>query len=104
MRIGLAGAGFGLHQAAVYSLAMRRAAPEHAGSGSAVLAVAQTLGTPLSITFGMMIFTWRKDSALDAGVLATDAFVGAFQDAYMAAAVIALLAGLVVVSFRKRSA
>ena len=104
MRIGLAGAGFGLHQAAVYSLAMRRASPKHAGSGSAVLAVAQTLGTPLSITFGMMIFTWRKDSALDAGAVATDAFVGAFQDAYLAAAVVALLAGLVVVRFRKRTA
>ena len=105
IRIGLAGAGFGLHQAAVYSLAMRRAAPEHAGAGSAVLAVAQTLGTPLSITFGMVIFTWREDSALDAGLSASDAFVGAFQDAYYAAAAVAVLAGLVVViTARKRSA
>jgi MFS family permease len=104
IRIGLAGTGFGLHQAAVYSLAMRRAAPEHAGAGSAVLAVAQTLGTPLSITFGMAIFTWREDIALDAGVSASDAFVGAFQDAYLAAAAVAVLAGLVVVTFRRRPA
>ncbi len=104
VRVALAGVGFGLHQAAVYSLAMRKTRPEHAGSGSAVLAVAQTLGTPLSITFGMAIFTWRKDSALDAGAIATDAFVGAFQDAYLAAAAVAVLAGLVVVSVRKQTA
>ena len=104
MRVAVAGIGFGLHQAAVYSLAMRKARPEHAGAGSAVMAVAQTLGTPLSITLGMAVFTWRKDSALDAGVLATDAFVGAFQDAYMAAAAVALLAGLVVISLRKTPA
>jgi hypothetical protein len=102
MRVGLAGVGFGLHQAAVYSLAMRKTAPEHAGAGSAVMAVAQTLGTPLSIAFGMVIFTWRKDDAIDAGVLATDAFVGAFHDAYLAAAVIAVLAGLVVVTVRRK--
>ncbi len=103
MRIAVAGVGFGMHQAAVYSLAMRRAAPEHASAGSAVLAVAQTLGTPLSITFGMVIFTWRQEIALDAGVQATDAYVGAFHDAYLAAAAVAVLAGLVVVSFWRRA-
>ena len=104
MRVGIAGVGFGLHQAAVYSLAMRKTRPEHAGAGSAVLAVAQTIGTPLSISFGMVIFTWRKDDAIDAGVLATDAFVGAFHDAYLAAAVVAVLAGLVVMSVRRQRA
>ncbi len=68
-----------------------------------MLAVAQTLGTPLSITFGMVIFTWRQEIALDAGVQATDAFVGAFHDAYLAAAAVAVLAGLVVVSFWRRA-
>ncbi|MCH8816483.1 MAG: MFS transporter [Chloroflexi bacterium] len=104
VRVGLAGAGFGLHQAAVYSLAMRRTRPDHAGAGSAVMAVAQTIGAPLSITFGMAIFTWREDLALRAGIGATDAFVGAFHDAYLAAAVVAVLAGLVVVTVRRRGA
>ena len=103
MRIAVAGIGFGLHQAAVYSLAMRKMRPEHAGAGSSVLAVSQTIGTPLSITFGMAIFTWREEIALNAGGLTTEAFVTAFHDAYIAAAAVAVLAGLVVVSIRKKS-
>ena len=102
MRIALAGFGFGLHQAAVYALAMRRTRPEHAGAGSAVMAVAQTIGVPLSIAFGTAIFTWREDLALRAGIETTDAFIGAFQDAYIAAAVVAVLAGLVVMRVRTR--
>lgn len=104
LRVGLAGTGFGLHQAAVYSLAMRRTRPENAGAGSAVLAVAQTIGTPLSIAFGMVIFNWREGRALEAGIGVTDSFVGAFQDAYLAAAAVAVLAGLVVVAVRRRDA
>ncbi|MDA1257529.1 MAG: MFS transporter [Chloroflexi bacterium] len=104
VRVGVAGLGFGLHQAAVYSLAMRRTRPEHAGASSAMLAVAQTIGVPLSIAFSTSIFRWREDRALDAGIGTADAFVGAFHDAYIAAAVVAVFAGLVVVTFRRRSA
>lgn len=100
-RVVLAGAGFGVHQAAVYSLTLRHTRPEHAGAGSAVLAVAQTVGTPLSIAFGTAVFAWRESVSLGRGEGATEAFVSAFGDAYLAAAAIALLAGFVVLSFTR---
>ena len=54
------GIGFGTHQAAVYALTMRRTDTAHAGSASAALAVAQTLGTVLSIAVMTSLLTWQE--------------------------------------------
>ncbi len=54
------GLGFGGHQAAVYALTMRRTAAEHAGSASASLAVAQTVGTVTSIAVLTSLLAWRE--------------------------------------------
>ncbi len=80
---------------------MRHTRPEHAGAGAAVLAVAQTIGTPLSITFGTAIFAWREGLALRAGMGGSEAFVDAFRGAYLGAAAVALLAGVIVIRMRR---
>ena len=90
------GFGFGIHQAAVYSLTLRGTPSEHAGATSAALTVSQTVGTVLSIALMTSLVTWRQESY-------GSTFVEAYQFVYVAAAVIAVLSGIIVVRFRQQS-
>lgn len=91
------GLGFGMHQAAVYALTLRRAPSEHAGATSAALTVSQTIGTVLSIALMTSILSWQQSS--NGG-----SFVEAYRFAYLTAAIIAVTAGLIVLKLpRKRS-
>jgi MFS family permease len=91
--VAITGLGFGGHQAAVYALTLRRTESRHAGAASAALAVAQTIGTVLSIAVLTSLLAWqesRSESISD---------VGQFLDAYSivlpVAAIITLAGGLV---------
>jgi MFS family permease len=83
------GFGFGIHQAAVYALTLRGAPSEHAGAASAALSVSQTIGTVLSIALMTTLLNWQQST--NGG-----SFVDAYRFSYIAAAGIAVLAGLVV--------
>ena len=101
--VALLGLGFGIHQAAVYALTMRKIPIQHAGSSSAMLAVTQTVGTVCSITLMTSILNWRHQTALGSNGDEISAFVTAFHDTYLIAASVALVAALVVVhKFRYR--
>jgi len=88
------GLGFGMHQAAVYTLTLRGAPSEHTGATSAALTVSQTLGTVLSIALMTSLFNWQQSSN-DAS------FAEAYKFTFFVGAVIAVLAGVVVLKKRR---
>jgi len=96
LRVALVGFGFGFHQGAVYALTMRATPKEHAGAGSAMLAVAQTVGTVASIAIMTSILAWRQDAAAP-GLSETGAFLAGYRYAYLVAAGVAVAAGAAVV-------
>ena len=83
------GFGFGIHQAAVYSLTLRGTPSRHAGASSAALSVSQTIGTVLSIALMTTLLNWQQSA--NGG-----SFIEAYRFSYIAAAGIAVLAGAVV--------
>jgi MFS family permease len=83
------GFGFGIHQAAVYSLTLRGAPSEHTGATSAALTVSQTIGTVLSIALMTSLLSWQQ--TVNGG-----SFVEAYRVSYIAAAGVAVLAGVIV--------
>ena len=91
--VAILGLGFGGHQAAVYALTLRRAETRNAGAASAALAVAQTLGTVLSIAVMTSLLGWQqgRSESISGG--------GQFLDAYGVvlpiAAITTLVGGLV---------
>jgi len=97
VRAGFIGLAFGIHQSSVYALTMRRVQSQMAGAASATLAVTQTIGTVISVSIGTMIFSWREDAALERGLSEAGAFIDAYGDAFLVAAAVAVLAGVVVI-------
>ncbi len=83
------GFGFGIHQAAVYALTLRGTPSEHVGAASAALSVSQTVGTVLSIALMTTLLNWQQ--SVNGG-----SFVDAYRFSYIAAAGIAVLAGVIV--------
>jgi MFS family permease len=83
------GFGFGIHQAAVYSLTLRGTPSRHVGASSAALSVSQTIGTVLSIALMTTLLNWQQSA--NGG-----SFIEAYRFSYIAAAGIAVLAGAVV--------
>ncbi len=100
LAVAVMGLGFGAHQAAVYALTLRRADSGHAGSASAALAVAQTLGTVTSIAVMTSLLAWREgksDAASDAGM-----FLDAYGVVLPVAAVVTLVGGtLAMIGYRQ---
>ena len=94
----LAGLGFGVHQAAAYSLTLRDVRPAHAGPAAATLAVTQTVGTAASIAIMTSLLAWR--SRVHAG--ASDPFLASYSDIYMVSAALTLLAGVAAVALSRR--
>lgn len=88
------GLGFGMHQAAVYALALRGTPSEHAGATSAALTVSQTIGTVLSIALMTSLISWHQSSN-------GSSFVEAYRVAYFVAAGVAVVSGLIVLEFRR---
>jgi MFS family permease len=86
------GAGFGVHQAAVYALTLRSVNGRNAGGASAALAVAQTLGTVTSIAVMTTTLSWRESSHIASG--STNSFLGAYGDVMIIAAAVTLAGGL----------
>ena len=84
------GVGFGAHQAAVYALTLRGTAPEHAGSTAAGLAVSQTIGTVDSIALMTSLLNWQQS-------INERSFAEAYQNLYLIAGGIAVLAGAIVI-------
>ncbi len=83
------GLGFGIHQAAVYALALRAAPQDHAGAASAALSVTQTIGTVLSIALMTSLLNWRMSAG--------DTFFDeAYRFSFVTASAIAMAAGLIV--------
>lgn len=91
--VAITGFGFGAHQAAVYALTLRRAETQYAGAASAALAVAQTVGTVLSIAVMTSLLAWqegRSESTSDTGQ-----FLDAYGIVLPIAAITTLAGGLV---------
>ncbi len=84
------GFGFGIHQAAVYTLSLRNVRSSATGSASASLTVSQTVGTVLSIAVMTSLLSWRQDST-------SASFLDAYRFTYFVAAAVALASGLIVV-------
>ena len=84
------GVGFGAHQAAVYALTLRGTAPEHAGSTAAGLTVSQTIGTVVSIALMTSLLNWQQS-------INERSFAEAYQNLYLIAGGIAMLAGAIVI-------
>ncbi len=99
---GVLGLGFGIHQAAVYALTMRRTPAEFSGSASSALAVAQTVGTVTSIAVMTSLLTWqqgRSDALTDSG-----AFLDAYGVVIPIAALVTLAGGIMAIGGRWQSA
>lgn len=98
MRIGVAGFGLGLFQAAAYTLALAALAPNRLGTGSGALSLAQATGAVVSVAVGGLVFALRTDDHTAALALAgfaggdasRDALAMAFQDTFRIAALVAL--------------
>ncbi len=103
LRVAVIGFGFGFHQGAVYVLTMRATPRERAGASSAMLAVAQTIGTVASIAIMTTLLAWRQDSA-GPGLTDAEAFLAGYRDTYLVAAGVAVAAGAVVLRFARRPA
>ena len=84
------GVGFGAHQAAVYALTLRGTPPEHSGSTAAGLTVSQTIGTVVSITLMTSLLNWQQS-------FNERSFAEAYQNLYLIAGGIAVLAGAIVI-------
>ncbi|MQG37877.1 MAG: MFS transporter [SAR202 cluster bacterium] len=84
------GVGFGAHQAAVYALTLRGTPTEHAGSTAAGLTVSQTIGTVVSIALMTSLLNWQQS-------ISGRTFVEAYQNLYLIAGGIAVLAGAIVI-------
>jgi MFS family permease len=100
----LLGFGFGAHQAAVYALTLRHTAPEQAGAASAALAVAQTVGTVMSIAIMTSLFSWRVGQSGSAP--GSGQFLDAYGVVLPVAAAVTLAGGLVALitaGLRRRS-
>jgi MFS family permease len=90
------GFGFGIHQAAVYALTLRGTPSEHTGAISAALTVSQTIGTVLSIALMTSLINWQQSSN-------GSTFVEAYRFTYFIAAGIAVVAGVIVLKFHRKS-
>ena len=84
------GLGFGIHQAAVYALTLRRVPSQHSGVTSAALTVSQTIGTVLSIAIVTSIINWRLS-------VPETSFAEAYKFANFLMALVAIIAGLIVI-------
>jgi hypothetical protein len=93
---GLLGLGFGVHQAAVYTLTLRKTGPPHAGAASATMAVTQTVGTVTSIAVMTSLLAWQQTPG--AGVNEDGGFLTAFRPVMLIAAAVTAAGGLVVAS------
>ena len=92
--VGLLGFGFGIHQAAVYALTLRRADSRFAGSASAALAVAQTVGTVLSISIMTSVLASRERLYAAEHPL-SPAFLPAYSEVLVIAAIVTAVGGLI---------
>mgnify|MGYP001209706063 FL=1 len=84
------GLGFGIHQAAVYALTLRKVPSQHSGVTSAALTVSQTIGTVISIAIMTSIINWRLS-------IPETSFVEAYKFAHFIVALVAIIAGLIVI-------
>ena len=94
----IVGLGFGIHQAAAYSLTLRDVRPDHAGPAAATLAVTQTVGTAASIAIMTSMLAWRERVHIGA----LDPFQSSYSDIYLVSAILTLLAGAAAVVFSLR--
>lgn len=109
--IGLVGMALGVLQASTYTLALSRVAAERMGTASGALILGRSTGVVLAVAgFGALVPA-RSDAfvpellAAGIGPLAarTEAFVAAFQEAFLLGAAVALLAaGLSLLAWRRR--
>ena len=100
VRIGIVGLGYGVFQAAVYSLLVKSLPSGRFGTGAGSMSLAQAMGSVVAVALGGFFFALRTDdhtAALAAGqvagaaVVEVDALVLAFQDTFRVAAVTATL-------------
>ena len=101
--VALLGFGFGIHQASVYALTLRRTDTRYAGSASAALAVAQTVGTVLSISIMTSVLGLRERQ-IGTGAQDSMPFLPAYGDVLMLAAMVTLAGGMVaLLTMQRRS-
>ena len=104
LRMALTGFGIGLFQASSATLIMGTVPADRLGTGGSILALSRSLGTVSSVAIMSAVFAGRLDfhtSSL-AQVTEGQAFVLAFGDTYLIAAILAAVAALVSVSYWPR--
>jgi MFS family permease len=100
--VALLGFGFGIHQAAVYALTLRRTDTRYAGSASAALAVAQTVGTVLSISIMTSVLALRERQISTGGIQDSSPFLPAYGDVLILAAIVTLTGGMIALLIGRR--
>lgn len=84
------GLGFGVHQGSVYALNLRDTEGNSTGLFSATLSVSQTVGTVFSIALFGSLFIWISETY--------DNTLLAYKLSFIAASIITLLGGIIVIS------
>ena len=104
VRVAMTGAGIGLFQASSATLIMGTVSANRLGTGGAILALSRSLGTVSSVAIMGAVFAGRLDfhASSIAQTSGEQAFVLAFADTYLIAAILAAVAALVSVSYWPR--
>ena len=104
VRVAMTGAGIGLFQASSATLIMGTVSANSLGTGGAILALSRSLGTVSSVAIMGAVFASRLDfhASSIAQTSGEQAFVLAFADTYLIAAILAAVAALVSVSYWPR--
>ena len=104
VRVAMTGAGIGLFQASSATLIMGTVSANRLGTGGAILALSRSLGTVSSVAIMGAVFAGRLDfhASSIAQTSGEQAFVMAFADTYLIAAILAAVAALVSVSYWPR--
>lgn len=101
IRVATTGVGLGLFQASSATLIMGTVSRDRLGTGGAILALSRSLGTVSSVAIMSAVFAGRLDFHA-ASVTQAAAFVSAFSDTYLIAAILAAAGALVSISYWPR--
>ena len=102
IRMAVGGVGMGLFQAANATLIMGAMPRDRLGAGGALIAMSMSLGIVTSVALMSALFAARLALHETAAAQPTQAFVLAFRDTYLIAAIIATLATIVSLTYWPR--
>ncbi|MDA0768760.1 MAG: MFS transporter [Chloroflexi bacterium] len=102
LRMAATGVGIGLFQASSATLIMGTVSADRLGTGGAILALSRGLGTVSSVAIMSAVFAGRLAFHTSSVGQEAEAFVLAFSDTYLIAAILAAVAALVSITYWPR--